>query len=145
MPSLTSNTLFFATKSQRYPVATIAQNTAAGTITNVLDADANGTVITDILFRSTNSAAINFDIIICAPGSEANAANGRVVVSVAANSGNNGGAILASLASAHPQLFDLDLAGNRVITLEAGQSLYVKNLTVNTAGAIYVTAKARDY
>jgi hypothetical protein len=67
-----------------------------------------------------------------------------VQVSIPANSGNNGTTALASLAALAPAVFDLDLAGNRVITIESGVPLYVVNKTALTAD-LYVRLKTRGF
>lgn len=145
MPGTNANTILYATRAASLPVVNIASGTTASTYTLVTTAASSyGSVITDILFRSADGTARLFDIIICATGSQTTAENARVRVSIPGNSGNNGSTAIASLASLVPALFDLDLAGNRVIGLEAGQSIYVKS-TSTLAGDIYVTAKQRDY
>lgn len=140
-----SNTVLYATRKTRREKVTIASATAANTYTLLATADATkGSMFTDLLCRSADATARVFDIIICATGSQATAHNWEVAVSIPANSGNNGTVALASVAALAPSIFDIDLAGNRVIMLEVGQSIYVKNLTL-TAGAIYWNAKLRDY
>jgi hypothetical protein len=143
MPNTSSNIVLYATLGARYPVINIP-NATASTTTLLITAASTGTIVTDILFRSADAGAKTWDIIICATGSQATAENARVMVSIPANSGNNGTQALASVAGLAPSLFDIDLAGNRVLTLESGQSIYVKNIAT-TAGAIFITAKARDY
>lgn len=142
MPNTSSNVVLYATLAARYPVINIPTATAS-TTTLLVTAASTGTIITDVLWR-TADAARNWDIIICATGSQATAENARVQVSIPANSGNNGTNAIASLAALVPALFDVDLAGNRVLTLESGQSIYVKN-NATSAGYNYITAKARDY
>jgi len=145
MPGTNSNTVLYATRAASLPAVNIPSGTINTTYTLITTGAATyGSVITDLLFRSADSNTRNFDIIICATGSQATAENARVQVSIAASSGNNGTTAIASLASMVPALFDVDLAGNRVIGLEAGQSIYVK-CTTTTAGAIFVTVKQRDY
>lgn len=144
MPTTSSNVVLYATVLARYPVVNLATAAAANTNTLIVTGAATGTLITDILFRSGDATVRNFDIIICGTGNQAVAENARVQIQVPANAGNNGTTSIASLAALSPSLFDIDLAGNRVITLESGQSLYVRNTSL-TAGAFFITAKARDY
>lgn len=143
MPNLTSNVVLYATLAARYPVVNIPTATVS-TTTLLITAASTGTILTDILWRTADATVRTWDVIICATGSQATAENARVMVSIPANSGNNGGAAIASLAALVPTLFDIDLAGNRVLTLEAGQSVYVRN-SATTAGFNYITVKARDY
>lgn len=143
MPNTSSNVVLYATLTARYPAINIASGTAS-VATLIVTAASTGSILTDILFRSADATGRLFDIIICATGSQATAENARVQISIPAISGNNGSTAIASLAALVPALFDIDLAGNRVLTLESGQSIYVKN-TTTTAAAIFVTAKARDY
>ena len=143
MPNTTSNFVLYATLAARYPAINIATSTAS-TTTLLVTAASTGTIITDILWRTADSSNRTWDIIICATGSQATAENARVRVTIPLNSGDNGTAALASLAALAPQLFDIDLAGNRVLTLESGQSIYVKNIAT-TGGYNYITVKARDY
>lgn len=143
MPNTTSNVVLYATLAARYPVINIATSTAT-TKTLLITAASTGTIVTDVLWRTSDSTARLWNIIICATGSQATAENARCVVSISGNSGNNGTNPLASLAALAPQLFDIDLAGNRVLTLESGQSIYLEN-QATTGGFNYITAKARDY
>lgn len=143
MPNTTSNVVLYATLAARYPVINIANATATAR-TLLITAASTGTIITDILFRTADASVRTWNIIICATGSQATAENARVMVTIPANSGSNGSTALASIASLAPQLFDIDLAGNRVITLESGQSIYVENIAT-TGGTNFITAKARDY
>ena len=143
MPNTTSNFVLYATLAARYPAINIATSTAS-TTTLLVTAASTGTIITDILWRTADSSNRTWDIIICATGSQATAENARVRVTIPLNSGDNGTTALASLAALAPQLFDIDLAGNRVLTLESGQSIYVKNIAT-TGGYNYITVKARDY
>ncbi|MES2457192.1 MAG: hypothetical protein V4594_16680 [Bacteroidota bacterium] len=143
MPNTSSNVILYATKEARYPVINVPTATAS-TTTLLITAASAGTIVTDILWRTADGAARTWDIIICATGSHATAENARVMVSIPASSGNNGSTAIASLASLVPSLFDIDLAGNRVIQLEAGQSIYLKN-NATSAGYNYITCKARDY
>lgn len=143
MPGTNSNTVLYATRAARLVVTKIPSGTTSATITNIVDAASTyGSVITDILIRSKDSIRL-FDIIICPTGNQGTA-NPIVQVSIPASSGSNGSTAIASLAAIVPQLFDIDLAGNRVIGLEAGQSVYIQNSTT-TAGDFIITVKARDY
>lgn len=144
MPNPTSNTILYATQTARYPVTVLPTATAANTTTLLVTGASGGTIITDVLFRSADATIRAFDIILCATGDQATTGNARQQVNIAVGAGNTGAVAIASLAALAPSLFDIDLAGNRVLTLEAGQSLYVKNTTL-TAGAIFITTKARDY
>src|ERR1700749_755521 len=119
-----SNTTSFATLTQGYPSVNIASGTAANTVTQVTTGNTNASVITDVLFRNLGSSSVNFDVYI---GSTSTAQNKIVQISIPGNSGNNGSTSLSSLAALAPQLFDIDLAGNRVITLESGVALSVSN------------------
>jgi hypothetical protein len=136
-----SNTTSFATLTQSYPAVNIASGTAANTITGVTTGNTNASVVTDLLFRNLGTGAVNFDVYIGATGT---AQNKIVQISVPGSSGNNGSTALGSLAALAPQLFDLDLAGNRVITLESGIALSVSN-TATTSAAVYVMAKQRNF
>lgn len=123
----------------------IASGVSANTDTLIATGGTNASVITDILFRNLDGTnARVYDIIICATGS--NATNGfqRTQVTIPTNSGNNGSTSLASLAALAPLLFDLDLAGNRVITLESGISIYTRNIAATTAQMI-IMAKQRNF
>lgn len=145
-----SNVVLYATQKGFYDCVNIASATAANTYTLITTGGTNGSLITDVLFRSVDASARLFNIIICPTGSSSTAKYSVVQVSIPANSGNNGVAAIASVAALAPQLFDLDLAGNRVITLEGSGSsgteisIYVQNTTL-TAGAINVMTKRRDY
>ena len=143
MPGQNSNTILYATRLARTPEITLASGTAATDTEVVVAAITYGSVVTDILFASADATARLFEIKIGTSGG-AGSITRRLIISVPANSGNNGSTAVASLASLAPQLFDIDLAGNRVIGLEAGVSIYVKN-TTTTAGQITITAKVRDY
>lgn len=145
MPATNSNTVLYASRLSRMPAVNLPNALAANTATLIASGDATyGSVVTDVLFRSASAAATNFDIIICATGSQATAENAVVMAQIPANSGNNGTTGIASLAALVPSLFDIDLAGNRVIGLEAGWSIYVRNTAI-TAGAIFIRTKVRDY
>ncbi|WP_295674429.1 hypothetical protein [uncultured Mucilaginibacter sp.] len=136
-----SNTTSFATLTQSYPSVSIASGTAANTVTQVTTGNTNASVITDILFRNLGSATVNFDIYI---GSTSTAQNKIVQIQIPGSAGNNGTTQLASLAALGPYLFDLDLAGNRVITLESGMAISVAN-TATTSAAVYIMAKQRNF
>lgn len=137
-----SNQTVFATLTSSYVAVKLASGLAANTATLLFTGAINGSVITDILFRSTEtSTARNLDFFI---GSTATAENNLVQVSIPANSGNNGTTALSSLAALAPAVFDLDLAGNRVITIESGVPLYVVNKTALTAD-IYARLKTRGF
>ena len=86
----------------------------------------------------------NFDIIVCAAGANGTEENNRVQIVVPASAWNNGTTPLAALAALAPQMFDLDLAGNRVLTLESGISIYVRNKAA-LAADICVTVKLRSF
>ncbi len=144
MPGQNSNTVLYATRVASTPAINIA-NATATTRTLIFTAAATyGSVVTDVLWRTSDATARLWNIIISATGSQATAENARVVVSIPASSGNNGTAGIASLAALVPSLFDIDLAGNRVLSLDAGQSIYLKNIAT-TGGYNYITAKVRDY
>jgi hypothetical protein len=140
-----SNTTSFATLTGVYPAIDLASGLSANTDTLVATGATNASVVLDILFRSTDASDIvNFDIIICPAGSNATAQYNRTQIAVAANAGNNGSVQLASLAALAPQLFDIDLAGNRLITLESTMSVYVRN-KATLAADMYVMVKQRNF
>ncbi|ASU33143.1 hypothetical protein [Mucilaginibacter xinganensis] len=140
-----SNTTSFATLTGTYPAVKLASGLAANTDTLIVSGATNASIVLDVLFRNLDgSNARNFDIIICPTSSNATDYYNRAQISVPANSGNNGSAALASLASLMPTFFDLDLAGNRVLTLEGGISIYVRNKAALTAD-IYVMVKLRSF
>ncbi|OOQ57139.1 hypothetical protein [Mucilaginibacter pedocola] len=141
---ISSNQLSFATLTGDYPAVNIPSATTANTITLVATGQTHGSIITDLLFRSLDTTTRNFDIILCTTGAQTTAENAVVQVSIPASSGNTGVTSLASLASLAPALFDIDMAGNRVINLESTWSIYVKN-TSATTGAFYVRAKRRNF
>lgn len=143
MPGSNSNTILYATRAARYPEITLASGTTATDTEVVAGATTYGSIVTDILFASADATARNFEIKIGTSGG-AGSITRRLVVSVPANSGNNGSVAIASLAALAPQLFSVDLAGNRVIGLEAGVSIYCKN-TTTTAGQITISPLVRDY
>ncbi|HAL80802.1 MAG TPA: hypothetical protein DCO83_00055 [Mucilaginibacter sp.] len=140
-----SNTTSFATLTGAYPGIDLASGLAINTDTLIVTGATNASVVLDILFRNTDSSNIrNFDIIICPTGSNATAQYNRTQIAVPANAGNNGSVQLASLAALAPQLFDIDLAGNRLITLESTMSVYVRNKAALTSD-IYVMVKQRNF
>lgn len=139
-----SNQTSFATLTGTYPATKLASGLAINTDTLVATGSANASIVLDVLFRSKETVTRNFDIIICATGSNATAENNRAQIIVPANAGNNGSVQIASLAALMPSLFDLDLAGNRVLTLESGISVYVRNLAA-LAADVYVTVKQRSF
>ena len=139
-----SNTTSFATLTATYPAVKIASGTAVNTDTLLVTGGTNASLVLDILFRTLETSGKNYDIIICATASNGTDYYNRVQVSIPANSGNNGTTALASLAGLAPALFDLDLAGNRVLTLEPGISIYIRNKTLTTAD-LYITAKQRSF
>jgi len=140
-----SNTTSFATLTGTYPAVKIPSGTAINTDTLIATGASHASIVLDVLFRNldaTNSRA--FDIIICPTGSNATDYYNRVQIAVPLNSGNSSSVPLASLATLASQLFDLDLAGNRVFTLESGISIYVRNKAALTAD-IYVSVKQRNF
>lgn len=139
-----SNTTSFSTLTGTYPGVKLASGLSADTDTLIVSGATNTSIVLDVLFRSMESTTRNFDIIICPTGSNSIDYYNRVQISIPANSGNNGSAALASLASLMPTLFDLDLAGNRVLTLESGISIYVRNKTA-LAADIYAMVKLRSF
>jgi hypothetical protein len=139
-----SNTTSFATLTGTYPATKLASGLSINTATLIATGATNGSIVLDVLFRSKETVARNFDIIICSTGSQATAENNRAQIQIPANAGNNGSVQLASLAALMPALFDLDLAGNRVLTLESGISIYVTNLAA-LAADIYVNVKLRSF
>jgi len=140
-----SNTSSFSTLTGAYPAIDLASGLSINTDTLVATGATNASVVLDILFRNTDASNIrNFDIIICPTGSNATAQYNRTQIAVQANAGNNGSVSLASLAALAPQLFDIDLAGNRLITLESTMSIYVRNKAALTAD-IYVMVKQRNF
>ena len=145
MPNNSSNAVIYATlKQQSLQGIVLANGLAAGTITEIVKGATTSTNVHDVCFKSSSNVAILFDIIICTTGQQATASP-NVRVSIKANAGNTGSIALDSLASLCPQLFVLDLAGNRVIGLEDGQSLYVTNVAAIAIGTVVITKIARDY
>lgn len=139
-----SNQTSFATLTGTYPAIRLASGLSINTDILVATGATHASIVTDVLFRSLETVNRNFDIIICATGSNATVENNRAQISVPANSANNGTTAIASLAALAPQLFDMDLAGNRVLTLESGTSIYVRNKAA-LAADIYVTVKLRSF
>ncbi|MBV8388384.1 MAG: hypothetical protein JO080_01140 [Mucilaginibacter sp.] len=140
-----SNTTSFSTLTASYPAVKLASGLAINTDTLIATGATNASVVLDVLFRNTDASnPRNFDIIICATGANATAENNVCQIAVPANSGNNGSVALASLAALVPQIFDLDLAGNRVMTLESTISIYVRNKAALTSD-IYVRVKQRNF
>ena len=134
-----SNQQNFATLTSTYVKVKLASGLSINTQTTLFTGDTKGSVITDILFRSKDASnARNFDIFI------GNTVDSAVQVSIPANSGNNGSVALASLAALAPQLFDLDLNGNRGILIESGVQIYVTNLAALTADVI-ITLKTKGF
>lgn len=139
-----SNTTSFATLTGTYPATQLASGLAINTDTLVATGGTNASIALDVLFRNLGTSAINFDIVICATGTNSTVQNNRTQVIIPASAGNNGSVSLGSLASLSPLLFDLDLAGNRVLTLESGISIYVRNKATLTAD-VWVTVKLRNF
>lgn len=137
-----SNQTSFCTLTADYVAVKLASGLAINTATLLCSGSTHASVVTDILFRNTDNAnARNFDLFI---GSTTTAENNLVQISISANSGNNGTTALASLASLVPAIFDIDLAGNRIITLESGTSIYIVNKAALTAD-IFVRVKRRNF
>ena len=134
-----SNTTQFATLTSTYVKVKLASGLAINTQTSLFTGATAASVITDILFRNKDGTNIrNFDVFI------GNTSDSAVQISVPAGSGNNGTIALASLAALAPQLFDLDLNGNRVILIESGVQIYVTNLAALTADII-ITLKTKGF
>ena len=140
----TSNQTSYLILAGTYPAVTLSSGLAAGSYTLMYTGPSTAGLITDLLFRNASTGAVNLNIIISATGSQTTEANSRVQVQVPASAGNNGTTPLASLAAMAPLLFDLDLAGNRIILLESGISVYVQNVAALT-GDLNITAKARNF
>jgi hypothetical protein len=139
-----SNTTSFATLTGTYPATKLASGLSINTDTLIATGATNASIVLDVLFRSQETVTRNFDVIICATGSNSTEENNRVQIQIPANAGNNGSVQLASLATLAPQLFDLDLAGNRVLTLESGIAIYVRN-NAALAADICITVKLRSF
>ena len=107
-------------------------------------------IITDLLFRNVSTSAVSLNIILVPngggtpTGSPYAGAYYITQISIPANSGNNGSTPLASLAGLAPLLFDIDLAGNKILGLEPGVAIYVQNLSTLT-GILNITPKLRNY
>ena len=135
----TSNTTQFATLTSTFVKVKLASGLTINTQTSLITGDTKATTITDILFRNKDASnSRNFDVFI------GNTTDSAVQISIPASSGNNGTVALASLAALAPSLFDLDLNGNRVMTIESGIQIYVTNLAALTADVI-ITLKTRGY
>lgn len=140
-----SNQLSFSTLTGVYPATRLTSGLAINTDTLVATGGSHASIVLDVLFRNLDASnARNFDIIICTTGSNSTNENNRVQIAIPANSGNNGTTALASLAALAPTLFDMDLAGNRVLTLESGISIYIRNKAALTAD-MYITVKLRSF
>lgn len=140
-----SNQLSFSTLTASYPAVKLASGLAVNTDTLITTGATNASVVLDLLFRNTDTSnARNFDIIICTTGSNSTAENNRVQIVVPANAGNNGSSAISSLAALAPSLFDIDLAGNRIITLESTMSIYVRNKAALTSD-VYIMVKQRNF
>ena len=144
MNAASSNQLAFLTLTGTYPAVQLASGLAINTDTLVCTGGANASIVLDVLFRNLGASAVNFDIIICATGSNAAVYNNRAQVIIPASAGNNGSVLLGSLAGLASSLFDLDLAGNKIITLESGISIYVRNKAALTAD-VWITTKLRSF
>lgn len=148
--TINSNVVLYATQKAFYDCVNLATALAANTYSLVTTGATNGSIITDIIFRSADASARLFNIIIAPTGSQATVKYNVLQISVPASSGNNGSTASAKLSALAPELFDIDLAGNRVLTLEGSGSsgteisIYVQNTTL-TAGAINIMTKRRDY
>jgi hypothetical protein len=139
-----SNTISFATLTGTYPAVKIASGTAVNTDTLLVTGAINASIVLDVLFRTLETSIKNYDIIICPTGLNSTDYYNKVQVSIPVNAGNNGSVPLGSLAGLAPSLFDMDLAGNRVLTLEPGISIYIRNKALTTAD-VYITAKLRSF
>src|ERR1700744_5227771 len=137
-----SNQTSFCTLTADYVAVKLASGLAINTATQLCSGGTHASVITDVLFRNTDGTnARNLDFFI---GATTTAENNLVQISIPAASGNNGTTPLASLAALAPAIFDIDLAGNRIITLESGTSIYVVNKAALTAD-MYVRVKRRNF
>jgi hypothetical protein len=137
-----SNQTSFCTLTADYVAVKLASGLAINTATLLCSGSTHASVVTDVLFRNTDIAnARNFDFFI---GPTTTAENNLVQVAIPAASGNNGSTPLASLAALTPAIFDIDLAGNRIITLESGTNIYVVNKAALTAD-MYVRVKRRSF
>lgn len=140
-----SNQLSFFTLTGVFNATKLASGLSAGTDSVIAAGATNGSCITDILIRNLDGSNIrNFEVIICTTGSNATVEHRVVQIAVPANSGNNGTVPVASVAALAPQIFDLDLSGNRIINMESGQSIYLRNIAALTAD-VYVNVKQRNF
>lgn len=140
-----SNQLSFFTLTGLFNAIKLASGLTINTDSVVATGGTHGSCITDILIRNLDATNIrNFDVIICTTGSNATVEHRVCQVAIPVNSGNNGTVPLASLAALAPQIFDLDLSGNRIINLESGQSIYLRNIAALTAD-VYVNVKQRNF
>ncbi len=146
-----SNQLSFLVKAGAYPCTKIPSGTIVNTITTLFTGPANAGLITDVLFRNNAQVIVNLNLLIVPSGQTGGSAGtpyaGPYLITtlqIPAGAGSNGSTPLASLAGMVPQLFDLDLAGNRVFLTEAGDTLFVQN-TSALASDINVMVKARTF
>jgi len=137
-----SNQTSFCTLTADYVAVKLASGLTANTATLLCTGATHASVITDVLFRNVDSTNTrNFDFFI---GPTTTAENNLVQVAIPASSGNTGTVPIASLAALAPAIFDIDLAGNRIITLESGTSIYVVNKAALTAD-MFVRVKRRSF
>jgi hypothetical protein len=137
-----SNQTSFCTLTADYVAVKLASGLAVNTATLLCTGATHASVITDVLFRNTdgtNARSLDFFI-----GPTTTAENNLVQVTIPASSGNNGSVPLASMAALAPAIFDIDLAGNRIITLESGTSIYVVNKAALTAD-MFARVKRRSF
>jgi hypothetical protein len=140
-----SNTIPYFTLTGDLVATKLASGLTINTDSPIVAGGTHGSCITDILIRSLDASnARNFDVIICTTGQNATVEHRVCQVSVPASSGNNGTTAVASVAALAPQIFDLDLAGNRGINLESGTSIYLRNTAALTAD-VYVNVKRRNF
>lgn len=132
--NLSSNTTTFATKENVIDPVEIPASTAINTYTKIVTGSTNADAVTNILVRSGSAATTTFRFIMCPTGSQTTSKYWANTFQVAANAGNNGTTAIASLAAIIPDVFRLDLAGNRVIILEPGQEIWVMNTAATGAG-----------
>jgi len=146
-----SNQTSWLIKAGLYPGTKIASGTSINTITALFTGPTNGGLFTDILFRNSASTTVNLNIIWVQSGNTGGTSGilyaGPYFVNqiqIPANAGSNGTTPLASLAALAPLLFDLDLAGNRIILAEAGDVIYVQNIAALT-GDLNCFVKGRTF
>jgi hypothetical protein len=139
-----SNQLGFTTLTGTYPGVKLISGLAINTDTLLVTGAAHGSLVLDVLVRSKEATGRSFDIIICPTGANATDYYNRAQMTVPSGAGNTGGVSHASLAALCPLLFDLDMAGNKIITLESGISIYIRNLAALTAD-LYVMTKFRSF